>query len=71
VAVACCIYCRRSDRPFTAEHVIPEAFGLYGAQTMVLTDAVCDPCNQELGSVLDQILARDSHEGFLRPRFSR
>src|SRR5258708_24165319 len=40
-AVTRCIYCRRSEGPFTTEHVIPEAFGLYGPETLVLNDAVC------------------------------
>jgi HNH endonuclease len=61
-----CIYCLRDDSPFTAEHVIPEAFGLYGPETMVLNDAVCDRCNQEFGRTLDLVLARDSYEGLLR-----
>lgn len=61
-----CIYCLRDDGPYTAEHVIPEAFGLYGPETMVLNDTVCHRCNQGFGSFLDQILARDSYEGLLR-----
>ncbi len=61
-----CIYCLRNEGPYSTEHVIPEAFGLYGSNTMVLNDAVCDKCNQDFGRTLDLVLARDSYEGLLR-----
>jgi len=61
-----CIYCLRSEGPYTTEHVIPEAFGLYGPGTMVLNGAVCHRCNQDFGRTLDLVLARDSYEGLLR-----
>jgi hypothetical protein len=61
-----CIYCLEREGPFTAEHVIPEAFGLFGTQTLVLNDAVCNGCNQKFGGTLDLVLARDSYEGLLR-----
>src|SRR5882724_8834513 len=61
-----CIYCLETRGPFTTEHVIPEAFGLFGPETMVLKDAVCHRCNQGFGGTLDLALARDSYEGVLR-----
>jgi hypothetical protein len=61
-----CIYCLEIRGPFTTEHVIPEAFGLFGPETMVLKDAVCHRCNQGFGGTLDLVLARDSYEGLLR-----
>ncbi|MBI4525345.1 MAG: hypothetical protein HY695_16205 [Deltaproteobacteria bacterium] len=61
-----CIYCKCSGVTFAREHVIPRAFGTFGPETMVLIEAVCIDCNQELGKELDEILARDSFEGLIR-----
>lgn len=62
-----CIYCKRSAVRFNREHVIPEAFGSYGADTMVLAnDEVCQECNSRLGREIDQILSRDSYEALIR-----
>ena len=61
-----CIYCKQADARFNREHVIPEAFGTFGADTMVLEGQVCMPCNSTLGSRLDLVLARDSWESRLR-----
>jgi len=61
-----CIYCRRSGVPVGREHVIPQAFGTFGPETMVLTEEVCADCNHKLGKELDEILARDSFEGLIR-----
>ena len=62
-----CIYCKRSNVPLNREHVIPEAFGSYGSETMVLSDnAVCEDCNSHLGAEIDQILNRDSYEALVR-----
>lgn len=62
-----CIYCKRTDVRFNREHVIPEAFGSYGADTMVLgNNEVCEECNSRLGREIDQILSRDSFEALLR-----
>ena len=62
-----CIYCKRTDVRFNREHVIPEAFGSYGADTMVLgNNEVCEECNSGLGREIDQILSRDSFEALLR-----
>ena len=61
-----CIYCKRSGVPVGREHVIPQAFGTFGTETMVLAEEVCADCNHKLGKELDEILARDSFEGLLR-----
>jgi len=61
-----CIYCKRIDVPFNREHVIPEAFGSYGSDTMVLNNAVCQECNSRLGAEIDQVLSRDSYEALIR-----
>lgn len=65
-----CIYCKGSGVRFNREHVLPEAFGTYGADTMVLChDEVCLECNSRLGGEIDQILCRDSFEALLRANF--
>lgn len=62
-----CIYCDETDpEKFSGrEHVIPQAFGKFGAKTPTLK-CVCDGCNAVFGKELDQILARDTLEGVLR-----
>lgn len=62
-----CIYCSESDlSKFSGrEHVIPQAFGTFGAKTPTL-QCVCDPCNTALGRELDQMLARETVEGIAR-----
>jgi hypothetical protein len=51
-----CIYCLESDRPGVGvPHVLPEAVGKN--QLQLPRGAVCDPCNQYLGS-LDKVLAK-------------
>ena len=49
-----CIYCLESDRVTFrgVEHVIPQAFGTFGANTPTL-DCVCDDCNKYFGQKLD------------------
>lgn len=61
-----CIYCKRVSVEFNREHVIPEAFGSYGGDTLVLQGMVCTECNAGLGAELDQILSRDSWEALIR-----
>jgi hypothetical protein len=67
-----CIYCDEDDATkFSGrEHVIPQAFGTYGAKTPTLK-CVCDHCNQYLGREIDQILARETLEGLARYRRGR
>jgi hypothetical protein len=62
-----CIYCKKATVQLNREHVIPEAFGSYGSETMVLSNnAVCADCNSRLGAEIDQILNRDSYEALIR-----
>jgi hypothetical protein len=62
-----CIYCLESDRVTFrgVEHVIPQAFGTFGANTPTL-DCVCDDCNKYFGQKLDQLLSRETIEGISR-----
>ncbi len=43
----CCVYCKATGVPFNTEHVIPQAFGSYGAGTMALNEVVCKECNSK------------------------
>lgn len=62
-----CIYCRKTGAEhFTnVEHVIPQSFGTFGAETPTL-DCVCDECNAYFGKELDQVFARETVEGVTR-----
>ena len=62
-----CIYCAQSDATLFrgVEHVIPQAFGRFASETPTL-DCVCDDCNGYFGRELDQLLARETHEGVAR-----
>jgi HNH endonuclease len=61
-----CIYCKKLNVVFNREHVIPKAFGSFGAETMVLKNSVCQTCNEDFGKEIDQVLSRDSFEDLLR-----
>lgn len=70
-----CIYCRCTEswRFQGTEHVIPQAFGLFGTTTPTLR-CVCDQCNSDLGRELDQLLTRETIEGvsrYQRGQYSR
>lgn len=63
-----CIYCKLDEGIVTfdgVEHVIPQAFGVYGSETPTLR-CVCDQCNGGLGRTLDIYLARETLEGVIR-----
>jgi HNH endonuclease len=62
-----CIYCleRKPETEFNREHVVPQAFGTFDEDNLVL-DCVCRACNQYLGDTIDRKLARDSIEGLDR-----
>jgi hypothetical protein len=61
------------DKPLlyfkTREHVIPQSFGKFHMNNLVLHKSVCDECNQYFGNNLELFLARDSFEGFSRIQF--
>jgi len=67
-----CIYCLE-DKPksyFTkAEHVIPQAFGLFEDNFTLNNGEVCDDCNQYFGDNLEIDLGRDTIEGLYRYKF--
>jgi hypothetical protein len=62
-----CIYCRqiKSEAEFNREHVIPQAFGKFDGQNLVLT-CVCIECNDYFAREFDEKLARDTLEGIQR-----
>jgi hypothetical protein len=50
-----CLYCKREDRRFTSEeHVVPESLG--NREIVLPKGVVCDKCNNEKLSTLDQTL---------------
>jgi len=64
-----CIYCleEKSVSSFSGrEHVIPQSFGRFTPDNIILKNMVCDECNSFFGKDHDQILARDSIEGIFR-----
>jgi hypothetical protein len=64
-----CIYCKSQNRPFNREHVMPQAFGTFEPQSLVLNDCVCSDCNNYFGRTLEFSLSRDSMEAVLRLRY--
>jgi len=63
-----CIYClvEKDESSFHGrEHVIPQAFGLFDGNNLVLK-CVCDDCNKFFGDGIDLKLARDSVEAIER-----
>lgn len=63
-----CIYCledKSKDHFTKAEHVIPQAFGLF-EDNFTLNEKVCDECNQYFGDNLEIDLGRDTIEGVSR-----
>ena len=62
-----CIYCKTEnfEKFKGVEHVIPQAFGKFGAKTPTLK-CVCDDCNTFFMKELDQVLARETLEGVTR-----
>jgi hypothetical protein len=64
-----CIYCL-IDKPLynfkKREHVIPQCFGVFPKDNLVLHKTVCDDCNQYFGDKIELFMGRDSFEGFAR-----
>jgi hypothetical protein len=66
-----CIYCLKNLTVGSfkgREHVIPQAFGKFHPENLVLHKMVCDECNTYLGKNVDRFLARDTLEGVERYR---
>lgn len=67
-----CVYCLKDKETSDfkkRDHVIPQSFGKFHANNIVLHQMVCDECNQYFGDHLELFLARDSFEGFSRTQF--
>jgi len=66
-----CIYCTE-EKPAGSfrkrEHVIPQAFGRFAPDNLVLKDTVCDDCNQLFGNEIELYLCRDTLESIERLR---
>lgn len=64
-----CIYCKE-DKTLSSykkrEHVIPQAFGRFIPDNLVLKKCVCDECNQFFGDKIELFLGRDSFESIER-----
>jgi hypothetical protein len=64
-----CIYCLQDKNKLDfqkREHVIPQCFGRFTPDNLVLRDLVCDECNQFFGDKIELFWGRDSLEGLLR-----
>ena len=66
-----CIYCLE-DKPQSnfqkREHVIPQCFGKFTPDNLILYNDVCDECNQYFSENLELFLGRDTLEGIERFR---
>jgi len=64
-----CIYCLK-DLPKSSfikrEHVIPQCYGTFTPDNLILYDTVCDDCNQYFGDEIELYLGRDTIEGIVR-----
>jgi hypothetical protein len=66
-----CIYCKKDETLSSynkREHVIPQAFGRFIPDNLVLKKCVCDECNQLFGDKIELFLGRDSFESIERLR---
>lgn len=67
-----CIYCLQNKNELDfrkREHVIPQCFGLFSPNNLILRDMVCDECNQYFGDNIELYLGRDSLEGIERLKY--
>lgn len=66
-----CVYCTE-DKPASSfkkrEHVIPQCFGRFTPDNLILRECVCDDCNQLFGNQLELFLGRDTIESIERLR---
>ncbi len=64
----CCIYCLSDTGTFTSdEHIVPQSLGNY--DTVLPKGVVCDTCNNEVLSGLDEELVDSDLIGFLKTWF--
>ena len=66
-----CVYCTEDKPAFSfkkREHVIPQCFGRFAPDNLILRECVCDDCNQLFGNQLELFLGRDTLESIERVR---
>ena len=66
-----CIYCleeKNKESYKKREHVIPQCFGKFSPDNIILYEMVCDECNQYFGEKIELFLGKDSFEGIERLR---
>src|SRR5205823_602239 len=56
---------KKPSSEFNKDHVIPEAFGKFGKDTMTLINYVCRNCNQYFGDNIENDLGRDTPYGVI------
>jgi len=66
-----CIYCLKDktlDQFKKREHVIPQCFGKFTPDNIILRKIVCDTCNEHFGNKIELFWGRDSFEAIERLR---
>lgn len=66
-----CIYCleeKTKNSYKKREHVIPQCFGKFSPDNIILYETVCDECNQYFGEKIELFFGKDSFEGIERLR---
>lgn len=66
-----CIYCLEDKSPDSfkrREHVMPQCFGRFNPDNLILYNQVCDQCNDYFGKRLELFLGRDTAEAIERLR---
>lgn len=64
-----CIYClkdKAASEYQKREHVMPQGYGTFTPDNLILNETVCDDCNQYFGEKLELYLGRDTIEGVMR-----
>jgi len=67
-----CIYClkdKSSNQYQKREHVMPQCYGTFTPNNLVLSKTVCDECNQYFGEKIELYLGRDTIEGVMRYKY--
>lgn len=67
-----CIYClkdKSSSQYQKREHVIPQCYGKFTPNNLILYKTVCDECNQYFGEKIELYLGRDTIEGIKRYKY--
>lgn len=67
-----CIYCLKEKPPEKykkREHVMPQCYGTFSPDNLILYQTVCDECNQYFGEEIELYLGRDTMEGVERYRY--